>query len=516
MNVDVKSVRHPSAICCDSWEFRKICSEGSVFPNGFLVADLDGDGTEEYLVGTTEGELLIMMSGKRNALFSATIAGTISVVMFTPSKRTILVVTLEGQCEVRDAPSPQVLGKQPDLRKVSAGDGLEVRCRLTIPANCTCGDLDATGNLLFLGSSDRRVYAYDLVTNVCIGNIFLQSQVFSVRCVSVLSVSLLCIGTTTNLVLLDADSGAVREWNSRKIEVSDDAGGTATEDDDFTAGTLSPLWVFTITRDQDRKSQHESLGEREFNPKYHSQRVVRALDHATEFMRPCGAGKSIRLPVAIDWLTCGEGRVFISFASEDGYVFLFHLYDEGRCIDDKEAEKILVQTRNRDIEGCISTYLCIVPVWRNVPSVRLFRSLTQKISIVSLLNSSLATVLVLLATDGQCFILDTSSRTLLIAQLRPDACAFSVRSRGESLLLVCISVDEIVEYQITPPDIADPAGQEMISWDPEEQALLSETARLLFHSDSVECLRQVEMLCASGLSEKFWALLTASCEERDV
>ncbi|CBZ26634.1 conserved hypothetical protein [Leishmania mexicana MHOM/GT/2001/U1103] len=64
--------------------------------------DVDGDGLEEVIVGTTEGLLCVVKPDHREPLFLRVLAATISVVLYTPIQSRLVLVTLEGQCEVID------------------------------------------------------------------------------------------------------------------------------------------------------------------------------------------------------------------------------------------------------------------------------------------------------------------------------------------------------------------------------------------------------------------------------
>ncbi|KAG5506761.1 hypothetical protein GH5_05975 [Leishmania sp. Ghana 2012 LV757] len=94
--------RRLPSILLDSWEFRKLAAEGSVLANAMLSYDVDDDGLEEVIVGTTEGLLCVVKPDCREPLFMRTLAATISVVLYTPIHSRLVLVTLEGQCEVTD------------------------------------------------------------------------------------------------------------------------------------------------------------------------------------------------------------------------------------------------------------------------------------------------------------------------------------------------------------------------------------------------------------------------------
>ena len=97
----LKQRRLPS-ILLDSWEFRKLAAEGSVLANAMVSYDVDDDGVEEVIVGTTEGLLCVVKPDCRAPLFLRVLAATISVVLYTPIRNRLVLITLEGQCEVID------------------------------------------------------------------------------------------------------------------------------------------------------------------------------------------------------------------------------------------------------------------------------------------------------------------------------------------------------------------------------------------------------------------------------
>ncbi|ESS70208.1 hypothetical protein TCDM_01009 [Trypanosoma cruzi Dm28c] len=95
-------MRRLPAIQLDSWEFRKHAREGSVMPNALVASDVDGDGVEEIVVGTTEGQILVVKPDHRMPIFSRTLAATISIVLYSATYRRLVLVTLEGTCEVTE------------------------------------------------------------------------------------------------------------------------------------------------------------------------------------------------------------------------------------------------------------------------------------------------------------------------------------------------------------------------------------------------------------------------------
>jgi hypothetical protein len=94
--------RRLPSILLDSWEFRKLAAEGSVLANAMVSYDVDDDGVEEVIVGTTEGLLCVVKPDCRAPLLLRVLAATISVVLYTPIQKRLVLVTLEGQCEVID------------------------------------------------------------------------------------------------------------------------------------------------------------------------------------------------------------------------------------------------------------------------------------------------------------------------------------------------------------------------------------------------------------------------------
>lgn len=559
-NVDVTFIRHPAANCSEAWEFRKMCPEGSVFPNAFLVYDIDDDLKDEFVIGTTEGQLLVMMPDHRQPLYSAVVAATISVILYTPKRRLLVVVTLEGQCELREGPTEAQLGKPPSHHRASCsppagGSGLvqqrlggrgphslsrtpqaaagiasegsaepaalPVVSRITIPANCTCGDLDAEGRLLFLGSSDRRVYVYNMEQGACIGSVFLQSQVFSVRsvCIACEMPPLLLIGSTTDLVLLDADEQAIAQWDAKRIDVESAHEFTGT-DDDTAAPVLRPPWVFRLQRDSERDVSNAStnllLGERNaFTRRF---RTTAAAAQTAVAPRSSGSisepsQRAVRLPLAVDWLLSSSGRAQVACVTEDGYLFLFHLWVDGKCIEDPSADVIRL---GRDKPKLFMANL--LRHHSNAPSIRFFRSMILHVVLVQLPGDR-KTAVVALAADGSCFVFDPSTRSCCVTQLRRDVCAFSAQHRSDdALAFVCISVDEIVEYQILYADPSEPLGTVLPPWEDDEYELLLRVGRTLFPEldDPSEIVKRTEIFCAHGLSEGDWATVNSLAIADDV
>lgn len=231
----LKQRRLPS-ILLDSWEFRKLAAEGSVMANAMVSYDVDDDGVEEVIVGTTEGLLCVVKPDCRAPLFARVLAATISVVLYTPLRRRLVLITLEGQCEVMDyflspnrqqprgyhrsestsslsraghAGSPNTAGAAA-VQQTSQGNLLHNLPRnrshtsLThpllaetvsqqpatppthvfhVPSNCLCADLttDAETDLIFLGSYDRRFYVYSITSGTCLLSLFVHDPITSVK-----------------------------------------------------------------------------------------------------------------------------------------------------------------------------------------------------------------------------------------------------------------------------------------------------------------------------------------------
>lgn len=220
------------SILLDSWEFRKLAPEGSVLPNALVCLDVDDDGVEECVVGTTEGLLLVVKPDCRAPIFTHSLSATISVVLYSVPHRRLVLVTLEGQCEVLDdflvvsheagggrdnsANPPLGAGKDSTTTTTTTpvaaaaapplatshvnlavdnttGHGLvdgekraiKPRSVFLVPSNCVCGDIgqaeDGTDRV-FLGSFDRRMYVYS-ITGACLVSIFMHSPISSIRTV---------------------------------------------------------------------------------------------------------------------------------------------------------------------------------------------------------------------------------------------------------------------------------------------------------------------------------------------
>ncbi|PWU95413.1 putative Quinonprotein alcohol dehydrogenase-like protein [Trypanosoma cruzi] len=213
-------MRRLPAIQLDSWEFRKHAREGSVMPNALVASDVDGDGVEEIVVGTTEGQILVVKPDHRMPIFSRTLAATISIVLYSATYRRLVLVTLEGTCEVTEgflsggckvppSASSNALqskgqcdwGLPPSLEPSNHmnhswgghDEGKKSKTPSTsshvfcIVPNCTCGDITAEvgGTTIFLGAHNC-IYVYSIKTDgECLGSLLLQTPVTSMKCFTV-------------------------------------------------------------------------------------------------------------------------------------------------------------------------------------------------------------------------------------------------------------------------------------------------------------------------------------------
>ncbi|CBH08873.1 intergrin alpha chain protein, putative [Trypanosoma brucei gambiense DAL972] len=220
---DGRTERRLPAIPLDAWAFRRMAPQGSITPSGLITADVDGDGVEEVIIGTTEGQLLLLKMGYRTPVYSRTIPATISVVLYSAKTLRLLLVTLEGQCEViegfitgsktiacssrggsttssrkRDEDATAgVMGSE--MCSGGSHSGVYSECLdkeyqpcgvsyiFSIPPNCICGDIGADeksgeGNIVFLGSYDGHVYVYSVSPlGERLGLLFLHSHVSSIK-----------------------------------------------------------------------------------------------------------------------------------------------------------------------------------------------------------------------------------------------------------------------------------------------------------------------------------------------
>lgn len=227
--------RLPS-ILLDSWAFRKIASEGSVLPNALVAWDVDGDGKEEVILGTTEGHVLVVKPDCRVPIFTRVLAATISTVLYSETHRRLVLITLEGKCEVLDnflvpvtppqtavsntaapqattacsptnsAPpasrlpsatpqnsgtvilSPPAAAAAADpIRSHNVTASAHAEPTITnifhIPSNCICAAfaVDGPSDRVFLGSYDRRLYIYMLSTGECLASVFMHHPITCVK-----------------------------------------------------------------------------------------------------------------------------------------------------------------------------------------------------------------------------------------------------------------------------------------------------------------------------------------------
>ena len=122
-----------AAVCRDSWNVRKLFRVGSVLLNAFCVADVDGDRTEEYLLGTSEGCFLVLKANRREPILLSQSHSTISVVLWGPRK-TLVVICLEGTCTIIENfhVNPHT------CLRTDLCHYMDARVA-TIMSNCTCG-----------------------------------------------------------------------------------------------------------------------------------------------------------------------------------------------------------------------------------------------------------------------------------------------------------------------------------------------------------------------------------------
>ncbi|ESL06731.1 FG-GAP repeat protein [Trypanosoma rangeli SC58] len=214
-------VRRLPATQVNSWEFRKHAQEGSVMPNALVACDVDGDGVAEVVFGTTGGQLLVVKADRRMPIYSRTLTATISIVLYNMAYRRLVVLTLEGQCEVTEGflvggcraapPASSTSGQNKRQHDAVSTPSVENSSHLTnyvtgqdegmkvnntpcmsshvfcVAPNCTCGDITAEegATTVFLGS-DNCIYAYSLTPGgECLGSLFLQAPVTSMRCFTV-------------------------------------------------------------------------------------------------------------------------------------------------------------------------------------------------------------------------------------------------------------------------------------------------------------------------------------------
>ncbi|CAD2215255.1 hypothetical protein AGDE_13636 [Angomonas deanei] len=259
-------VKKIPSILLDSWELRKFVPEGSVLPNSLICTDVDRDGVEEVLLGTTEGDFLVLKPDSRLPLFSYSLAATISVVLYSEEKHRLVLVTLEGQCEVFEnfldtaqmeewlprsegrsaVTTPSSTGREAEkgFPAVSTHEVPVFNVRRSnvyscgpsrvfhVPCNCLCGSIScgSTGenDLIFLGSNDRRIYVYDLSTGACLLSLFAHYPVTSVKCFTLpcgtprssdpCAASLVFIATSRSIFLLPASLRHIQRYQTVQKE----------------------------------------------------------------------------------------------------------------------------------------------------------------------------------------------------------------------------------------------------------------------------------------------------------
>ncbi|RNF05682.1 putative FG-GAP repeat protein [Trypanosoma rangeli] len=214
-------VRRLPATQVNSWEFRRHAQEGSVMPNALVACDVDGDGVAEIVFGTTGGQILVVKADHRIPIYSRTLTATISIVLYSVAYRRLVVLTLEGQCEVTEGflvggcrpapPASSTSGQSKRQLDVVSTLSVDTSSHLTnyvtgqdegikvnntsfmsshvfcVAPNCTCGDITAEegATTVFLGS-ENCIYAYSLTPDgECLGSLFLQAPVTSMRCFTV-------------------------------------------------------------------------------------------------------------------------------------------------------------------------------------------------------------------------------------------------------------------------------------------------------------------------------------------
>ncbi|KAG8347551.1 putative intergrin alpha chain protein [Trypanosoma vivax] len=212
------------AVPFDAWAFRNIVPQGSLMPNALVVSDVDGDGAEELVIGSTEGHLHVLKVGNRVPVYTRSVTATISVVLYRSEQQRLVIATLEGQCEVTEgflgvsskaarndgvialsqrSSATSLVTNPRDWKGSSSKPETTEECYSStssfggcayramgasyvfcIPPNCVCGDISAADddNIVFLGSYDGHVYVYRLSpAGTRLGSLFLQSQMSSMK-----------------------------------------------------------------------------------------------------------------------------------------------------------------------------------------------------------------------------------------------------------------------------------------------------------------------------------------------
>ena len=440
----------PCAISRDSWDFRKLCREGSVMTYGLVVADVDRDGTLEYIVGTTEGHLIVVKPDRREPLHRHILTATISVVLHASTDRLVLI-TLEGQCEVTEDFST-VLG-------VSSSSSAQAKhCRqFTVAANCTCGDM--LDDRLFLGSSDRRVYIYSIRTGQLLTTTFLYSQIFSLRHFVLGERSLLMVATTTHLVLHTAEvQGPPGCWTTMVLDgISGDNAAAALcsiDDDDAKASfvqSTTPLWSWKLQREA---TNGETIVECGGGASYDraggggfggSDRMMmhptRQNPDSHTSSDPTASKKknNVRLPVGVDCFVRGPCATIVA-ASEDGYCWMFTLWIRGLAtLGDSDGQLL------EPLSPLSKHPLMLRQTWKS--PLLLPKGLIPSVCLGRLIEAEDVGAF-LLAPDGTLVVVN-SLRQAVISKVRHDVSAFCLAdNRAGDVVLVCLADDELVEFTV--------------------------------------------------------------------
>ena len=516
-----------SSRCRDSWEFRKLCPEGSVLPNAIVCSDVDNDGEGEYVLGTTEGHVIVVKPNRRMPIHSHLVAATISVVIARP--QVIITIALEGQCE------------KWDFTTAEGGISGTMTRQFNIPANCTCADL-GTDERLYLGSSDRRVYAYDVGSKEQLGSAFLKSQVFSLKFLSLSPpgtgdpVPLLLVGTTSELYLLEASDEALQLWSNLSTTEEDFPPHESIKTGSKNVASTPkyhPAWSWMLCRSDRVASQTPEDSSCELNQRKHfqhrdPQRVTliqgMVAGDAKEWPR-----QPTRLPVAVDCVVLDDKRrAVFTVLTEDGYCWLFQVWIRGALeIEQCESEEV-------ELHGYAGY---VKPMWSRPPA--LLGTLVPRVSLLRLPGGTIRVIA--LGLDGVLYAID--GQTVVTAQIKEDACSFALpqnttwnprrytgieagppkdpdEGRYLTLELVCVAVDELSEY-VVHEDLhrchlvfpargdSSPTRQNAGAvHDEDEEEDVAHVSRWLFPSEaSEEARRRFERLLRDGYSCAEWEAL---------
>jgi hypothetical protein len=428
---------------------------------GLVAADVDGDNVLEYIFGTTEGHLIVVKPSRREPIHRHVLTATISLVLHSAAADRLVLVTLEGQCEVTETFSA-ALTTQPVVS--DAANPKQSSRQFTVAANCTCGDMHS--DQLFLGSSDRRVYVYSIRTGLLLRTTFLHSQIFSLRHFVLGDRSLLIIATTTHLVLQEGDvRGPPGCWTTMELDGMD-----AAEQQSPTRGVLCsaaaapsgerhfsscsmfvqsslPLWSWTLQRDA--SDQTDEMLECGGGASYERSPAL-----AKKMMRPTASPAvaspgwskqpSVRLPVGVDCCVRGPCATIVA-ASEDGFCWMFTLWLRGLAVlADSDGQMLEPSTPS------LKNPLMIRQTWRR--PLFLFRGLLPLVCLGQL--TDLADVgAFLLAPDGTLVVVD-SGRQAVVSKVRHDVSAYCLAdSRAGCAVLLCLADDELVEFTVPCDEI---------------------------------------------------------------